>query len=119
MNHWIGIGRLTTDPIVTETHGETPTKVARYNLAVDRNKTDADFIQCTAFGRTAEFAEQHLHKGVKIAVDGRIQTGSYKDKNGDTKYTWTVVVNQTEFCEPKKTIETEAPSQDDWTPPWE
>lgn len=110
MNKFIGIGRLTTDPIITETRGEEQMKVARYNIAIDRNRNDADYIQCTSFGRVAEFAEQHLHKGVKIAVDGRIQTGSYKDKDGKTVYTWSVVVNQTEFCEPKRSINAEPPA---------
>ena len=119
MNKWIGIGRLTADPNVTTT--SSGGKVANFNVAVDRNKEEADFIKCTSFGKQAEFAEQHLHKGVKIAIDGRIQTGSYKDKDGRTNYTWCVIVNQTEFCEPKKTIQTETQADEQepqWEPPW-
>lgn len=112
MNKWLGIGRLTTDPLVTKTERTT---IARFNIACDRptRDDDADFIPCACFGRTAEFAEQYLKKGVKIAVDGRIQTGSYKSKDtGKTVYTWKVVAERTEFCESKKKeIQTEAPAE--------
>ncbi|MCD8331161.1 MAG: single-stranded DNA-binding protein [Oscillospiraceae bacterium] len=81
--------------------------VARYTLAVDRprkkgeDKAQADFIRCVAFGQRAEFAQKYLHKGTKILVEGRIQTGSYKDKDGKTVYTTDVVVDGVEFLEKK------------------
>lgn len=112
MNKWLGIGRLTTDPLVTKTERTT---IARFNLACDRQngKDEADFISCACFGKTAEFAEQYLKKGVKIAVDGRIQTGSYKNTNtGKMVYIWEVVAERTEFCESKKKeIQTEASAE--------
>ena len=103
MNKVILIGRLTKDVDVRHT-GETA--VARYSLAVDRKyKKDgeqtADFINCVAFGKNGEFAEKYLHKGMKIAVTGRIQTGNYKDKDGKTVYTTDIVVEEHEFCESK------------------
>lgn len=104
MNSWTGIGRLTKDPSILN---KTETKIARYTLAVDRRSKDkqADFINCVAFGRNADFAEMYLHQGMKIAVEGRIQTGSYKNKNGDTVYTTDIVVNSQEFCESRKAQE--------------
>ena len=80
--------------------------IARYSLAVDRKfkqegQSNADFINCIAFGKLGEFAEKYLHKGMKIAVIGRIQTGSYKNKDGNTIYTTDVVVEEQEFCESK------------------
>jgi single-strand DNA-binding protein len=83
--------------------------IARYTLAVDRRQSrnnsgeeqTADFINCVAFARTAEFAERYLHKGMKIAVTGRIQTGSYTNKDGVKVYTTEVVVEENEFCESK------------------
>lgn len=103
MNKAILIGRLTREPEIRNA-GET--LVAKYNLAVDRRfKRDgeqtADFINCIAFGRAAEFAEKYLRKGTKIAVVGRIQTGSYKNKDGQTVYTTDVVVEEQEFAESK------------------
>lgn len=104
MNNWIGIGRLTKDPAILN---KTETKIARYTLAVDRRSKDkgTDFINCVAFGRNADFAEMYLHKGMKIAVEGRIQTGSYKNKDGNTVYTTDIVINSQEFCESKKSGE--------------
>lgn len=101
MNNWIGIGRLTKDPSILN---KTETKIARYTLAVDRRSKDkgTDFINCVAFGRNADFAEMYLHQGMKIAVEGRIQTGSYKNKDGNTVYTTDIVINSQEFCESKK-----------------
>lgn len=80
--------------------------IARYSLAVDRKfkqegQPNADFINCIAFGKLGEFAEKYLHKGVKIAIVGRIQTDSYKNKDGNTIYTTDVVVEEQEFCESK------------------
>jgi len=107
MNKVILMGRLTRDPEVRYTQGETPMAIARYSLAVDRrgrNNQDgqtADFINCVAFGRSAEFAEKYLHKGTKMLVEGRIQTGSYTNKDGVKVYTTDVVVENQEFAESK------------------
>ena len=106
MNTVIEIGRLVRDPEIRYSQGTTTTCVARYTLAVDRKfkqegQPNADFINCIAFGKLGEFAEKYLHKGVKIAVTGRIQTGSYKNKDGNTVYTTDVVVEEQEFCESK------------------
>jgi single-strand DNA-binding protein len=105
MNKAIIIGRLTKDPEVRY-GSQNNTTVARYTLAVDRKfKTEgqptADFINCIAFGKLGEFAEKYLHKGIKIAVVGRIQTGSYTNKDGNKVYTTDVVVEEQEFCESK------------------
>lgn len=109
MNKVILMGRLTRDPEVRYTSGDQPMAIARYSLAVDRRgaKRDenggqtADFINCVTFGKQGEFAEKYLHKGIKIAVEGRIQTGSYTNKEGQKVYTTDVVVEQHEFCESK------------------
>ena len=106
MNKVIEIGRLTKDPDIRYSQGANTTCVARYTLAVDRKfkqegQPTADFINCIAFGKLGEFAEKYLHKGVKIVVTGRIQTGSYKNKDGNTVYTTDVVVEEQEFCESK------------------
>lgn len=106
MNKTILIGRLTTDPEVRYSSGNNPTAIARYRIAVDRrfrrdNDPTADFIPCLAFGKAAEFAEKWLKKGTKIAVVGRIQTGSYKNNEDKTVYTWEVVVEEQEFAESK------------------
>ena len=123
MNVVVLMGRLTRDPEIRSTvDGMT---VARYSLAVDRPGKDkgADFINCVAFGKTAEFAEKWLSKGTKIAVSGRLQTGSYTDKEGVKRNTVDVIVNQHDFCEkaaaatpkatPEPTDETPEPT-DDW-----
>ena len=106
MNRVIEIGRLTKDPDIRYSQGANTTCVARYTLAVDRKfkqegQPTADFINCIAFGKLGEFAEKYLHKGTKIAVTGRIQTGNYKNKDGNTVYTTDVVVEEQEFCESK------------------
>lgn len=106
MNKVILMGRLTRDPEVRYTQGETPTAIARYTLAVDRrfNRNEdesADFIGCVAFGKAGEFAERYLHKGTKLVVTGRIQTGSYVNKDGVKVYTTDVVVEDQEFAESK------------------
>lgn len=103
MNKCMLIGRLTRDP---EVRAAGETSVARFSLAVDRRfKKDgeqtADFINCVAFGKTAEFVEKYAHKGTKFAVEGRIQTGSYTNKDGQKVYTTDVVVEQLEFAESK------------------
>lgn len=107
MNKVILMGRLTRDPEVRYSQGENAMAIARYTLAVDRRNTrgnsedTADFIGCVAFGRSAEFAEKYLRKGTKIAVSGRIQTGSYTNKEGVKVYTTEVVVEEQEFAESK------------------
>ncbi len=107
MNKVILMGRLTRDPEVRYSQGDNATAVARYTLAVDRrfnrNNDDqtADFIGCVAFGRSGEFAEKYLHKGTKVVVTGRIQTGSYTNKDGVKVYTTDVVVEDQEFAESK------------------
>ena len=120
MNKVIEIGRLTKDPEIRYSQGTNTTCVARYTLAVDRKfkqegQPTADFINCIAFGKLGEFAEKYLHKGIKIAVTGRIQTGSYKNKDGNTVYTTDVVVEEQEFCESKSQSNSQpqpAPSND-------
>ncbi len=106
MNKVILMGRLTRDPDVRYSQGANATAVARYSLAVDRRfKRDgeptADFINCVSFGRQAEFAEKYLKRGTKIAVTGRIQTGSYTKQDGTKVYTTDVVVEEQEFAESK------------------
>ena len=108
MNKWIGIGRLTRDPEVRYSNGDEPMAIARYTIAVDRKKTKsnedpgADFISCVAFGKLGEFAEKYLKKGTKIAVEGRIQTGSYTNKDNQKVYTTDIVVESQEFAESKR-----------------
>lgn len=104
MNKVALIGRLTRDPEVKQ--GEV--LVAKYSLAVNRDysrEKKADFINCVAFGKTAEFASNYLHKGMLIGVTGRIQTGSYTNKDGNKVYTTDVVIESQEFLEPKHTEE--------------
>ena len=106
MNKVILMGRLTRDPEVRYSQGDNAMAIARYSLAVDRRfkrdgEPDADFINCVAFGKAGEFAEKYLKKGTKIAVVGRIQTGSYTNKDGQKVYTTDVVVEEQEFAESK------------------
>lgn len=106
MNKVILMGRLTREPDVRYSAGENANAVARYTLAVDRRfrrdgEQNADFIGCVAFGRQAEFAEKYLHQGTKIAITGRIQTGSYTNREGQRVYTTDVVVEEQEFAESK------------------
>ena len=109
MNKTQLMGRLTRDPEVRYTQGEKPLCIARYTLAVDRrrgrsnnNENNTDFIPCVVFGRSAEFTEKYLKKGMKIAVSGRIQTGSYTNDEGKKVFTVEVVVEDQEFAESKK-----------------
>ena len=109
MNKVILMGRLTRDPEVRYTQGDNAMAIARYTLAVDRrfnrnnngDDQNADFIGCVAFGRSGEFAEKYLRKGTKVVVTGRIQTGSYTNKDGVKVYTTDVVVEDQEFAESK------------------
>ncbi len=122
MNKVILMGRLTRDPEVRyTTQGEQSMAIARYTLAVDRRhkqegQASADFITCVAFGRQGEFAEKYLHQGTKVVVEGRIQTGSYTNKDGQKVYTTDVVVENSEFAESKasqKDTQRNAPSAAD------
>ena len=106
MNKVALMGRLTRDPDVRYSQGENSTAVARYGLAVERRfkregDQTADFINCVAIGKNGEFAETYLRKGMKIGVCGRIQTGSYTNKDGVKVYTTDVVVEEHYFCESK------------------
>lgn len=114
MNKVILIGRLTSDPEVMNT--QSGKAVARYRLAVDRQRKkdgqqEADFISCVAWDKGAEFASRYLSKGTKIAVEGRIQTGSY-EKDGVKHYTTDVIVERQEFCESKNAAQATAPAPD-------
>ncbi|MCR5527131.1 MAG: single-stranded DNA-binding protein [Lachnospiraceae bacterium] len=108
MNKVILMGRLTRDPDIRHTQGENSMVVARYTLAVDRRfrrdgaDQSADFISCVSFGKQAEFIEKYVHKGTKIAMTGRIQTGSYTNKDGQKVYTTDVVAEEVEFAESKR-----------------
>ena len=106
MNKVILMGRLTRDPEVRYSQGDNASAVARYTLAVDRRfrrdgEATADFINCVAFGRAAEFAERYLRQGTKIAITGHIQTGSYTNRDGQKVYTTDVVIEEQEFAESK------------------
>lgn len=106
MNKWIGMGRLTRDPEIRYTQGNDPMCVARYTLAVDRRvkkdgQDNADFINCVAFGKAGEFVEKYCKKGTKLAVSGRIQTGSYTNRDGQKVYTTDVMIEEQEFAESK------------------
>ena len=108
------MGRLARDPEVHYTQGNEPTAIARYTLAVDRRvkregEQSADFIGVVAFGKAAEFAEKYCHKGTKLLVTGRIQTGSYTNRDGNKVYTTDVIAEDQEFCESKKSTEEEQP----------
>lgn len=115
MNKVILMGRLTRDPEVRYSQGEQSTAIARYTIAVDRRfkkegDQTADFIGCVAFGKLGEFAEKYLRKGTKVVVTGRIQTGSYTNKDGQKVYTMDVVVEECEFAESKKSSDDNAPA---------
>lgn len=106
MNKVILMGRLVSDPEVNYSKGENQTAIARYRLAVNRKfkkdgEQEADFINCVAFGKSGEFAEKYLSKGMKIAISGRIQTGSYENKEGQRVYTTDIIVEEHDFCESK------------------
>lgn len=110
MNKVILMGRLVRDPEIRYSNGENATAIARFTLAVNRRfkrdgEQNADFIGCISFGKNAEFAEKYLKKGIKLAVTGRIQTGSYTNRDGNKVYTTDVIVEEQEFAESKKTSE--------------
>lgn len=105
MNKVVLIGRLTADPDIR--HTQSGKCVASYRLAVDRafksdGQPEADFINCVAWGKSGEFCQKYLHKGMKIALEGRIQTGSYTKDDGTKVYTTDVIVEHHEFCESKR-----------------
>ncbi len=107
MNKAILIGRLTKDVETRYSQGNEPMAISRYTLAVDRRfkregEQEADFINCVAFGRAGEFAEKYFRKGMKVAISGRIQTGSYTNKDGVKVYTTEVVIEDQEFAESKQ-----------------
>ena len=108
MNKAILMGRLTRDPDIRYSQGENGRQIARYTLAVDRRKADAngqrdaDFIGCVAFDRQAEFAQKYLHQGTKVVVTGHIQTGSYTNRYGQKVYTTDVIVEEQEFAESRQ-----------------
>ena len=115
MNKVVLMGRLTRDPEIRYSQGQTPTAIARYTLAVDRRgrsnangEATADFIPCTVFGKGAEFAEKWLHQGIKVLISGRIQTGSYTNRDGQKVYTTDVIVEEQEFAESKNESGTKA-----------
>lgn len=106
MNKVILMGRLTRDPEVRYSQGDNATAIARFTLAVDRrikrdNEASVDYINCVSFGRSAEFAEKYFHKGTKIVIVGRIQTGSYTNKDEQKVYTTDIVIEEQDFAESK------------------
>ncbi len=116
MNKVVLMGRLTRDPEVRYSQGENSLAIARYTLAVDRRHQQngeqaADFINIVAFGKAGEFAEKYLHKGTKMVISGRIQTGSYTNKDGQKVYTTEVVAEDQEFAESKKDGSSQPSSQ--------
>ena len=112
MNKVVLIGRLTADPEVRYTQGDQPMCIASYRLAVERRgkkvegQQNADFISIKAFGKGGECAEKYLHKGMKVAVSGHIQTGSYTKQDGSKVYTTDVIADEQEFCESKAANDT-------------
>lgn len=114
MNKIILMGRLTKDPEVRYSQGNNPMAIARYTLAVERKfkrdgEPNADFINCIAFGKNGEFAEKYLHKGMKILIEGRWQSGSYTNRDGQKVYTNDCVVESCEFAESKNASQSERP----------
>ena len=106
MNKVILMGRLTRDPEVRYSQGANQTAVARFSVAVDRRfkregEPDADFFNCTCFGRQAEFVERYLHKGIKVVLSGRVQNDNYTNKDGQMVYSVRIMVDEIEFAESK------------------
>ncbi len=122
MNKVVLIGRLTRDPEIRYTQGDKPMAIAKYTLAVDRRfkrdgESTADFIPCTCFGKNAEFAEKYLRQGIKIAISGRIQTGSYTNNEGNRVYTTDVMVEEQEFAESKSASQSNNNNSSNNVPP--
>lgn len=110
MNKVVLLGRLCGDPEVRYTQGDKPMAVARFRLAVNRrfkkeNEQSADFINCVAFGKNAEFDEKYFKKGMQVCISGRIQTGNYTNKDGVKVYTTDIIVEEQDFAESKKDSE--------------
>ena len=108
MNKFILMGRLTRDPEVRYSQGASQTAVARFSVAVDRRfkregEPDADFFNCTSFGRQAEFVEKYLHKGTKVVLSGRVQNDNYTNKDGQMVYNVRIMVDEIEFAESRRT----------------
>lgn len=118
MNKVVLVGRLTKEPDIRFANsGEKQIEIVRYTLAVERRlkkegAPSADFIPCICFGKTAEFAEKYFHKGMKIGITGRIQTGSFTGKDGNKVYTTDVIIEEQEFCESKKESEASRTARD-------
>ena len=118
MNKWTGTGRLTKDPVIRYTTGENKTAVASFSIAVDRRikregGPDADFFDCTAWGKTAEFMEKYWKKGMKAAISGRLENESWTDKEGNKRISTKIIVDEIEFCEKKE----QAPEKkEEWVP---
>lgn len=113
MNKVILMGRLTRDPEVRYSQGASQTAVGRFSLAVDRRwkrdgEPDADFFNCTTFGKQAEFTEKYLRQGMKIVITGRIQNDNYTNKNGEKVYSVQILVEELEFAESKAAVEQRA-----------
>ena len=107
MNKVILMGRFTRDPEIRYSQGENSTAVARFSIAVDRRlkregEPDADFFNCTCFGKQAEFVEKYLHKGTKVVISGRIQNDNYTNKDGQMVYSVRIMVDEIEFAESAK-----------------
>ena len=107
MNKVILMGRFTRDPEIRYSQGANPTAVACYSIAVDRRlkregEPDADFFNCTCFGKQAEFVEKYLHKGTKVVISGRIQNDNYTNKDGQMVYSVRIMVDEIEFAESAK-----------------
>lgn len=118
MNKVVLMGRLTRDPEVRYSAGENSTTIARYTLAVNRrfkrdNEQEADFIPCVVFGKPAEFTEKYFRQGMQVTISGRIQTGSYTNREGRKVYTTEVVVEEQEFAESKRNGTTQQEPQAD------
>ena len=116
MNKVILMGRLTRDPEVRYSQGASQTAVARFSIAVDRRfkregEPEADFFNCTTFGKQAEFVEKYLHKGTKIVVCGRIQNDNYTNKDGQMVYSVRLMVDEIEFAESKNAANAGAPAE--------
>ena len=118
MNKIIITGRLSKDPVIRYTTGENKTAVASFSIAVDRRikregGPDADFFDCTAWGKTAEFMEKYWKKGMKAAISGRLENESWTDKEGNKRISTKIIVDEIEFCEKKE----QAPEKkEEWVP---
>ena len=118
MNKVLMIGRLTRDPEVRYSQGTNQMAIARFSIAVDRRwkregEPDADFFNCTAFGKQAEFIEKYLHKGTKVLISGRIQNDNYTNKDGQKVYAVQIMIEEIEFAESKNAGQQDRPAYTD------